>query len=171
MINSEQYKAILPKELYELITDICKTFQEIQVEAAGIAHQANVPDSSMHLQDVLQSTEQATHTILDSATAIQGLSGGGKASEEEKKQIGDLVTKIYEACNFQDISGQRIKKVLKSLDTLEARLKKLAEVAQQYTDASVPSATKPVAAPLMNGPQLSDKAPCQADVDKLFSSN
>ncbi len=163
-MKAESYKNILPKEVYEQILDICKSFHELHLEASGILHHSDVPGASAQLHDVLQSTEEATTAILDAASAI-----GQFAEEGNKEEIAKQVTRIFESCNFQDISGQRIKKVLKSLDILESRLRKLAETARDYTGAEAPAPIKKEEG-LLNGPQLSSQAPTQDEIDKLFSN-
>lgn len=154
--------------LYAKIEEILKQFREIREEAEGIVENSQMPDAALHLNDVLQHTEEATTTILDAATTIGSLTDNAAVAE----QIG----RIYEACTFQDISGQRIKKVLKHLNTLEEQLQGLSEAARGATgDAAAkprakaaPAATGDAA--LMNGPALSTEAPSQADVDAMFKN-
>ena len=84
----------------------------------------------------------------------------------------DAVTKIYEACSFQDITGQRITKVVTTLKAIEGK------VAQIITTFGVQVGTAdaregpPVAngAELLNGPQLPSNAMDQSDIDKLLAS-
>lgn len=167
MLKKQDYKFIPLDVLYAQIDEILKIFASIQSETAGILEQTQVPDATAHLNDVLQSTEEATTTIIESAGHIQGISDVF-APAESASRIRDYVTTIYEACTFQDISGQRIKKVLKSLSALEDGLKKLAEITQAGDASS--HTTKPAqSASLLNGPQLTSEAPTQDDIDHLFS--
>jgi chemotaxis protein CheZ len=81
------------------------------------------------------------------------------------------VTKIYEACSFQDITGQRITKVVTTLKTIEA---KIAQIIDRFGVKRAPADAEPaVAAPgtgLLNGPQLPSNAMDQSDIDKLLAS-
>ena len=166
----QEHKALLPYDVYAQIEEICKSVHEIQSQAVGILQQGKVPDSAAQLNDVLQTTESATMTIIDTVTAIQlAVDEAGNAAVSQK--VGDMVTKVYEACSFQDISGQMIKKVLDNLTLLESKLTKLSETAKNYgvLPPETPEAPKS-GDPLMNGPQLSGQAPSQADVDKLFGN-
>jgi len=147
------------------IEDICKSFQTIRGEALEIASNNKMPDATLHLNDVLQHTEEATHTILDAATAINALAQSSAATAVEKQKITDLIGLIYEACSFQDISGQRIKKVLGHMNALEAQLLRLSDTA--HGKALPPKNDDP----LLNGPQLAAEAPSQADIDQMFSKS
>jgi chemotaxis protein CheZ len=173
MQNTNDKQLALDAILKE-IEEIYKSLKDIQSEASGILHESNVPDSSAQLNDVLESTEKATNVILDSATEINALADIHCSSDEGKNKISDIVVKIYEACNFQDLTGQRIKKVLKNLSIIEDRLAKLASVAKGSEENSQPT-QKPVSAKdkdasLMNGPQLTGAAPTQDEIDALFSA-
>ncbi len=167
MTEGKQDAAML-HALYAKIEEILRQFREIREEAEGIVENSAMPDAALHLNDVLQHTEEATTTILDAATTIGSLTDNAGVAE----QIG----RIYEACSFQDISGQRIKKVLGHINTLETQLSSLAEsvrgssgdTASKKTKAAAPQKTGDAA--LMNGPALAADAPSQAEVDAMFKS-
>lgn len=168
MLEKEHYKNHLPQELYQKLEEICNGFKEIHKETDGMLKESK-PDSSAQLADVLKSTEEATNTILDSATAIQTLLEGVPA--DVKTKAGEHITRIFEASTFQDITGQRIKKVLKTLDQIEQKLYKLIEIAQPYSGdgaaAAQPGANQKVN--LLQGPALTGSAPTQAEVDRLLA--
>jgi chemotaxis protein CheZ len=150
--------------LYAQIEEMCKEFSEIRGQAAGIINQSQMPDAALHLNDVLQATEDATNSILDAAGAIAVLAQKGASPDKCKEDINAQVNRIYEACSFQDISGQRIKKVLQHMTTLETQLLRLAQTAKGHKTTLAPTGT-----PLLNGPQLTSQAPSQSQVDDLFS--
>lgn len=169
MKERESYKLLLPQELYRQIEDIYDTLLEMQKEAAGIAHESKVTDTTAHLEDVLVATEKATHNILDCATSIQAAAEKDCSTADIRAEIGEYVINIYEACNFQDITGQRIKKVLKNLSVLEEHIKRLA-LSAQINNLVAEAEIKKEEPSLLNGPQLTADAPSQDDIDKLFSS-
>jgi chemotaxis protein CheZ len=168
MKNTAKAPATVPamslEHLLMHLQGLSQMVKNIQSGTIGIV-QNNNSESSVQLQDVLKSTEDATLTIIDSATAIQGIIAANPIAEKDKKAVEALITKIYEACNFQDITGQRIKKVLKNFEDLEARVVNLADA----TKAGV-YPVKKIDSELVSGPQLSTEAPSQDDVDKLFKS-
>lgn len=151
------------KALYAQIEDIMLHFKEIRGEAAGIVRTSQMPDAALHLNDVLQSTEEAAMIILDAATAIGSLAEDPRVHADVKEGITQQVARIFEAAGFQDISGQRIKKVLLHLNELEAQLLRLSETAQRQ-------AAPPPKDTLLQGPSLSSEAPSQDDIDRLFGS-
>ena len=172
----KEIKSSVPADIYKEIEEIYNGFMELQREAFGILDTNKVPDSSAQLNDVLKSTEEATNIILDSATSISGIAETACSSDEGKTQIAALVNKIYEACTFQDITGQRIKKVLKNLNLLEQRLANLSAIARNNKSKSVKTEShkdnsKNNDNSLLNGPQLSAEAPTQEDIDKLFAAS
>lgn len=167
--NTQQYRSLLPDELFRQIEEVCQCFKEIQNEAAGILQQSSVADTSAHLNDVLASTEQATTSILDLASEISNVAAANLPPGDALDQINGMVTRMYEACNFQDISGQRIKKVLRHLTELETRLTKLNLSARAHGEpAPAPRVESPPS--LTNGPQLAQDAPDQSQIDNLFAS-
>ena len=88
--------------------------------------------------------------------------------------ILDRVVDMYEACNFQDLTGQRIHKIVSVLKFIEERLDRMIGVwggLDAFKDLAEPEA--PAArrrAPLLNGPKLADDAGHvgQDDIDALF---
>jgi chemotaxis protein CheZ len=89
-------------------------------------------------------------------------------------RLQDAVTKIYEACSFQDITGQRITKVVTTLKAIES---KVAQIILKFGVKSEPGeACDPATAvisgtvELLNGPQLPSNAMDQSDIDKLLAS-
>jgi chemotaxis protein CheZ len=94
---------------------------------------------------------------------------------EHGAQLTEVTTLIYEACNFQDITGQRITKVVKALKHIEERVEALVGAfgpdIRNGTPSPVPAgeAAAVTDADLLNGPQLPDKARDQAAIDALFN--
>jgi chemotaxis protein CheZ len=128
----------------------------------GIVKTSSMPDAGLHLNDVLQSTEEAAMTILEAATIIgSSVTEANGIPAPAMQKISEQVNRIYAACGFQDISGQRIKKVLRHLHELEGQLLRLSQIARGHGG---PKSTDP----LLNGPQLAAEAPTQQEVDRLF---
>jgi chemotaxis protein CheZ len=86
------------------------------------------------------------------------------------------VTRVYEACNFQDITGQRITKVVKALQHIEQKVDGLLAIfgdglhlatgeGREGSDLSRDEADRK----LLNGPQLPDDASTQDEIDKLLA--
>jgi chemotaxis protein CheZ len=126
-----------------------------------------ITDASQHLDEVIRATEQATTGIMDGADKIRAAAAG--IGGEKEKILNDVVNAIYDACNFQDITGQRITKVIKLLESIETRIGKLNELFG--TEEPAETAAGPISdKDLLNGPQLPGKAASQAEIDALFAS-
>jgi len=154
-------------------------------EIAEIKHPLADPDddrmvrAASELDAIVSATERATNTIIDAAEAINGHCdsmlrdmGGSDVLSPRVEEIITLAASIFEACNFQDITGQRISKVVKTLEFIEDRIRAIVEdwgreafmdlpLPQDNVDADDESA-------LLNGPQLETHALSQDDIDSLF---
>ncbi|MEJ2435305.1 MAG: protein phosphatase CheZ [Pseudolabrys sp.] len=122
--------------------------------------------------------EKATHNILQAAEAIDdsakslGAALKGDFERGLAQDIQDCTVQVYEACNFQDLAGQRIAKVIEIMLTLEEQLAAmLARCAALTCTPEEATAPEPADNGLLNGPKL-DGDPghaSQADIDAIFS--
>ncbi len=130
----------------------------------------HLPTAGDELTAIVGATERATNAILDAVERIE--KSANAAGGEPATAILADVTAIYEACNFQDITGQRISKivsVLKEVDqTVAGLLESLNLPAVVVNAGASADASKTGEAALLNGPQMPDAAPNQADIDALF---
>lgn len=168
--------------LYQELEGLARFIQSAKAEIAALRpdeiQNEHLPSAADELDAIVGNTEEATGIILDSVEKIEAIAQ--KIEGENGTQIVDVVTKIYEACNFQDITGQRITKVVKTLKQIENKVAALIgafgdELAREKARAA---AAAPQAAPapgqkpsdedLLNGPQLPTNANSQADIDSLF---
>lgn len=134
------------------------------------------------LDAVVDSTEQATSTILSSIERIETnanmLRGHRltKAAQENVDGILDSVIAAYEACNFQDLTGQRISKIVGVLKFVEEHLDRVIEAwsgLEGFRDLLAVDAVAPSEddeSSLLNGPKLQDDPGHvdQSDIDALF---
>jgi chemotaxis protein CheZ len=136
----------------------------------------HLPKATDELDAIVGSTEEATNGILQAMELLEGLTAQMPA--EIAEQVTNAVTQVYESCNFQDITGQRITKVVKTLKQIENKVAALIgafgdelarEKARAAAAAPAPApAQKPSDEDLLNGPQLPTNANSQADIDSLF---
>jgi len=129
----------------------------------------HIPMATDELDAVVGATADATGIILGGMEEIERLSGG--LPPEIAAPLGAIVIKVYEACGFQDITGQRISKVVKALRHIEGKIDALlavfgADLAAAAADAPAVDAETS----LLNGPALPAAANSQADIDALLAS-
>ncbi len=173
------------------ITDVT-LYNELQALAGFIHHakgeiaalqpqeirEKHLPAATDELDAIVGATADATNTILDAVESIERISAS--LDVPSGQALSDHVIAIYQACSFQDITGQRIKKVVKTLKQIEVKVDQLLsafgdDVARQRTIAAAAQAIVQEAgldddeARLLNGPQLPREAASQADIDALFS--
>ena len=128
----------------------------------------HIPFATDELDAIVEHTATATNAILTCCETLDSVSG---ALGEPAAKLQDATTRIYEACGFQDITGQRITKVVATLKTIEAKVTYI--VTTFGSGSAGEDAASPVEAgeaALLNGPQHSTVAMDQSDIDKLLAS-
>jgi chemotaxis protein CheZ len=170
----------LKSELDLIHAAINRTKQEIAtLHVTGF----NGPEMSRvtnELDAVVAGTEQATQNILKAAEDIDQAANALAAAlktEYEKgiaSDIQDHVIGIFEACNFQDLTGQRITKVVSTLKFIETHIVSMMEIwggIEAFKDyAPAARSQRDGDAKLLNGPRLEDDPghASQDDIDALF---
>lgn len=86
-------------------------------------------NSGLELEAVVQATEAAADRILGAAESISDSLGEvARGSRDSIGRIEDQVNVIFEACSFQDITGQRIRRAIRHLRQVEEELRGLGEL-------------------------------------------
>lgn len=168
-------ESFLRDEIIRLADYITEAKKEIFGMVPGEDSPRHLGKAGQELDAVVRATEEATNIILDSADEIQNLIAALPKSPEAEK-IAALTHRIYDACNFQDITGQRINKVIKTLEYVEATVARLISLFSDSPEELADAAArlkdmlhdKRPDAELMAGPQL--KPPSQDEIDNLFGS-
>jgi chemotaxis regulatin CheY-phosphate phosphatase CheZ len=130
-----------------------------------------IPRAGRELDAIVAATEEATNTIMEAAETI--MAAEPSDPEGYKTIVDNSVMTIFEACSFQDITGQRICKVVETLSVIEQRLHRLGEVWGAETGPALPA--DDMAAdhddPGMSGPALEGEGIDQDGVDALLSDD
>jgi chemotaxis protein CheZ len=155
-------------ELKSLKDIIDKARAELRSANLGDIKGMHIPTATDELDAIVKSTEGATMQIFSGCEEIERALPG--VDEHHRNAIQSGVTKIYEACSFQDLTGQRITKVLKSIREIEAKVNAILK-AFGGSDVVTSGAgdTRMGDAALMNGPQLPGQGVSQEDIDKLLA--
>jgi chemotaxis protein CheZ len=127
----------------------------------------DIPSATGELDAIVEHTALATTAILESCEALDKL--GETLDSAQATILQNAVTQIYEACSFQDITGQRITKVVNTLKIIETKVGQLVSTFGE-TSSVAGSPDGPAEAVLLNGPQLPTVAMDQSDIDKLLAS-
>ena len=170
----------LKSELDQLTAAIDTTKREIASMRYKDANKyERIIDVTHELDEVVLDTERATESILSCCEDIEkhidviSLQASSADERAEIEALSEKVVNIYEACNFQDITGQRINKVVNTLKFIEERLEVMMAIwggRDSFSGIDVPD--REVGHEdelLLNGPARSDDAQVsQDDIDALF---
>lgn len=175
------------EEIQTLKTEVkalAHAIQQTKVELAALRN----PNQEKHqiaivsdeLDAVVKATESATNTILECAETIDNLAEQLRSNEDVfisqlGEQLSEQSVKVFEACNFQDITGQRITKVVNGMKFVEERIMAMISIWGEEDFAKIaPAATLNPAsrndpdADLLQGPQLEGDGISQDEIDALF---
>lgn len=161
----------LTKEFREIGSYISNMRAEIGLLQANDLKSERIPMAGSELDAVVRATEEATDAIMESAEAI--MAADASDHDAYRVLVGDHVMRIFEACSFQDLTGQRIAKVVETLQHIEERVSRFAETIgavegaprQSPAEAARERRRKEL---MLNGPQDKGDAIEQAAVDALF---
>jgi len=132
-----------------------------------------IPEANNQLDMVVSTTEEAASKIMDSAEQISDLAMSMEGEVQEKLEA--ISMNIFEASSFQDITGQRVTKVVNTLKYLEEKLSVLADAIGD-TDSHVHAAkaedelSAESDERLLQGPQDLGTGNDQDAIDALFDS-
>jgi chemotaxis protein CheZ len=183
--------SVSDKRLKSEIFNLSQYIERFRLEIARLNKgepDSNFKNMSDHLDAIIEHTDMATHAILQNLEEISDLVGKihEKAADPEAAALCDQAmektTHAMEACTFQDITGQRVTKVVKALQDIEAKVDSLITAfgdeiaeykARHATDADDEAPAEVDEASddmLLQGPQLAGDAMSQDEIDKLLNS-
>jgi chemotaxis protein CheZ len=127
---------------------------------------ASVDGMDEATQKILKATEVIDDSARALATAQKNDYESGLAQE-----IQDQVVAIYEACNFQDLAGQRISSVIGMMTMVEDQVAAMLDRCNGLAVKDMPAVAKSGDRALLNGPKLDGDAghASQSDIDAMFS--
>ena len=156
-------------EVEELGHTIASAKAEIAALRVDDITHDHIPFATDELDAIVEHTATATNAILSSCETLDAVAGS--LSGEPAAKLQDATTRIYEACSFQDITGQRITKVVGTLKTIEEKVAQIMAtfgVGSRSTDSQAEVEVGEAA--LLNGPQHPTVAMDQSDIDRLLAS-
>lgn len=166
----------------DLIHDaISRTKREIAVLHGKSFNGEEMAKVNGELGAVVGGTEQATQQILEAVEAIDQAAtalANNVTPDQQKRLSEDIqerVVSIFEACNFQDLTGQRISKVMQTMKFIEQHINEMMNIwggVDAIKTHSPPIVdTREGDARLLNGPKLDGDAghASQDDIDAMFN--
>jgi chemotaxis protein CheZ len=150
---------------------IVRAREEIGRLQTGELSRQHIPEAGRELAAIVEATEDATHRIMEAAERI--LEADDPDPDARRALVETEIMKIFEACAFQDITGQRVTRIVETLQEIEARVTRIARAVGADRTGFEPAAKSGRSAPrrtdeLVNGPAPVGEGVAQEDVDALF---
>lgn len=173
----------LEEKLDQEVRNLLRYVERLRQEVASTIRKETEDKSSFEtmsdqLDAIIQSTADASATILECSEGVAEVAGNLRENLDREEnqamcdQIMDYSMKAMEACGFQDLTGQRITRIVSSLRFVEERVQAMVELcgheAIQEMSESMGSHVEPSEDVEMHGPQLAGDSISQDDIDKLF---
>lgn len=107
--------------------NLSRQLSEIREQVASVVALPTIAtrNSGLELEAVVQMTEEAANRIMEAAEAIGDWLREGKHDAASMGVVNQKVNAIFEACSFQDVTGQRIRRAIQHLQQVETMLTEL----------------------------------------------
>lgn len=132
-----------------------------------------IPEAGRELDAVVEATQEATETIMAAAEEI--MAADASDPDAYKALVDEKMIVIFEACSFQDLTGQRIRKVVRALSWIEERIAALASRLNIATTGEAPAEEtedeRRMRELMLNGPQMKGEGVTQNAVDDFFAQS
>jgi chemotaxis protein CheZ len=155
-------------ELRYLSSYIQRTRTEIAALRPNDIKNDGIPTAGAELDAIVANTAEATNKIMEAAENV--MSADPSDAQAYQSFVSDKMLEIFEACSFQDITGQRVKKVVDTLAHIESRIDRFAHVmGVADAEAQMSDNDKRKKDQLLNGPALNGPEVAQDTIDAMFS--
>ncbi len=175
-MDHQAERDVLKKELYGLFKYLQRVREEIAAIKQPAAPTLHFESMSDQLDAIVKATEDATHTIMECMEKNDDIVTKLRENFTDEAQLAllDQIStngaEVFEACSFQDITGQRVTKVVKSVTYVEDRVNALIEIwgKEEIEKIEVKPDENLKGEALLQGPALEGEGITQAEIDKLF---
>jgi len=171
--------------LQNQILELFKNIQKVKQELASIKHPDAGDDllgsAADQLQAITNETGKATDDILAATEAIQSVNdnlkkeikfGGARPHFDE---ISENINRILEACVYHDITGQRLSRIVRTINAVEGGLNSLVFAVGKDGFSALPvtdiNTLHQQHGRTMEGPSLDPDGNSQHEVDEIFAEN
>ena len=169
------------RKIYAELEALNRYIQSAKAEIAALrpdeVKDEYLPVAANELDAIVQATADATNEIMDATETIERVSE--QLEGENQDSLMDATTRIYEACGFQDITGQRITKVVKALKEIEVKVDalvvafggELGNIKSKDGSKEAPAAKLAASSDeeLLHGPQQPGEGISQDEIDRLLA--
>jgi chemotaxis protein CheZ len=161
----------IDRSLYEELRYVSDYIKQTRSEISNLRPNDlsadEIPGAGAELHAVVKHTAEATNAIMLAAEEVMGADTSDPRSYQDF--VSSKMMEIFEACTFQDITGQRIRKVVDTLDHIESRLERFATIMGVEDAVLVETeADKRKRVNILNGPALNGPEVAQDTIDAMF---
>ena len=177
---TSKFENLDSQRLSENLEALFNYVQRVRTEIASLNQSGDGEDKfatmGQQLDGVVEATKEASDAIMEAVESNNEAVAKLKASIDDSALVELLDSiengnnAVFEACAFQDITGQRVTKIVKSVSYVEDRVTALREI---WGDDELDNVERVVEEltedeKLLNGPQSKSEAISQEEIDKLF---
>ena len=167
---------LLQAEILNLFNYIQRVRKEVAAITRSDEGNGRFDNMSDQLDAIVQATEDATNSIMEVVEQNTDTIDKIRAKTEDAEIVALLdelennSSNIFEACTFQDITGQRVTKIARSVTYVESRVNSLIEIfgKEHLDNVDVETEDKTEDEKMLNGPQFEGEGVTQDEIDKLF---
>lgn len=178
-INAVADRAAETSQLIDTsMNELANKLEMAKVELAGIRHpRANEDQLALamfELDEIISATQAATAGILSAAEKIMDVVARGpdaRITSEEAENLVNEITRIFEACNFQDLTGQRVTKVVDTFLKIEDHMNAIIRNLGKDSFDHIPVGEERHASrdgTVLTGPAAEKHGTSQNEIDALF---
>lgn len=171
-------------EIAQMVRSIGRAKSEIAAIKNPMVGRDEMEKASLQLEEITKATELATHEIMSATDDVEQVLKMIHAHTVEDPDVSPLIDQagerliaIIEACAFQDLTGQRVTEVVRTLRFIESRVLAMIDIwgLDAFRDVDISEGEGEAAETadsdeeaLLNGPALGGQGLSQADIDALF---
>ena len=174
---AEENVTLLKNEVDGLMMYVERVRKEIAAMDRPADEDHQMENMNDQLDAIVSATEEASNTIMNAmeSTSDAVFTLTEKLTDPEQLKLLDTITNnandVFEACSFQDITGQRVTKLVRSLAYVADRVDSLTTLwgrdqLEKVDVVDVHEKTEDEA--LLRGPALKGEGMAQDEIDKLF---
>ena len=172
--QSKTLSAQIQTEFEAIASSIAQARKDLSEFQPGQVNSHHIPEAGRELQAIVEATENATHSIMESAEKMLELDAS--TLEDHQTAVSDEVMKIFEACSFQDITGQRVSKIVETLEEIDKRVGRITQKLGLAQNAPAPEEKEEESERdrrkrelILNGPAMAGEGVAQDDIDAMFN--
>jgi chemotaxis protein CheZ len=159
--------------LLDMANAIARTKAEIaSIRPAG-GKAGKIDAATNELDAIVETTEKATSEILTAVEHIQEIAWTLREQGSDPAvcdRLNAQATEAYTACSFQDLTGQRIRRVIGVMRFLENRIDAMIQI-WRISEEDNAEETAEDEVSLLNGPALPGEGLGQSEIDDLIATD